>query len=280
LRHQLGPVHVPPFQAAFRFGGAGGYPRGQTCGSGDHLEVPVSNAVCWIARGSHFPLLVLGQRGVADGRSPMAPPAIGSVVMSPGAQPVGVSEIREIIQLFLFAWEQSKLGRQSHPRKCDVRLSKGSSGGAGERANGRGQAGKWGNKGLALAVVKFPSLMPERSLMIATRQSMVAPCNFWNVIANAAWTSKTFARMGLASTSAPSALVRCSGARLKNACQCGISGSVLGGALIYGAASMENGGGRLTSMGPLENLARNGTTTLHSSRFGPFASSSWNLTLM
>jgi hypothetical protein len=116
-------------------------------------------------------------------------------------------------------------------------------GGAGERANGRGQAGKWGNKGLALAVVKFPSLMPERSLMIATRQSMVAPCNFWNVIANAAWTSKTFARMGLASTSAPSALVRCSGARLKNACQCGISGSVLGGALIYGAASMEKGGG-------------------------------------
>ncbi len=45
-----------------------------------------------------------------------------------------------------------------------------------------------------MAVVKFPSLMPERSLMIATRQSMVAPCNFWNVIANAAWTSKTFAR--------------------------------------------------------------------------------------
>ena len=110
LRHQLVAMHVAPLLATFSLVAEGSCSCGEACGGGDRFEHFCGNAASRVARARCYPLFICDQRGFADWRPRLAPPAVGVVVVRPRAQPSGVAQPREVIQLVTVARKKSKSG--------------------------------------------------------------------------------------------------------------------------------------------------------------------------
>ena len=77
LRHQLVAMHVAPLLATFSLVAEGSCSCGEACGGGDRFEHFCGNAASRVARARCYPLFICDQRGFADRRPRLAPPAVG-----------------------------------------------------------------------------------------------------------------------------------------------------------------------------------------------------------